>query len=119
MTDLSEEEGVELLRDTMATGYFLMMERYGKTTRKELLEGFETADDAWEAYMAMHTGCVKYYDREIELVADYRPRNIVRPETVWQSVADIRGINAANTSHVRYAKELVEAEHRRDFQRRF
>jgi 1-acyl-sn-glycerol-3-phosphate acyltransferase len=119
MDGLSEKEGLELLRDTMATWYFLMMERYGQTTRQELLDGFETADDAWESYISMHTGCQKYYDQEIELCADYRLKQIVRPEDVWQSVANIQNIHIGNITHVRYAKELTFQERKRDFQRRF
>ena len=119
MDGLDEKEGCSLLRDTMATWYFLMMEKYGQTTRKELLDGFDSADDAWEDYMAMHTGCVKYYDREIELCADYRPKQIVRPEDVWQSVANIRNIHIGNITHIQYAKELTYQERKRDFQRRF
>ena len=119
MDGLAEQEGMELLRDTMATWYYRLMEKYGQTTRQELLEGFETADDAWEDYITMHTGCVKYYDREIELCADYRPKQIVRPENVWQSVANIQNIHVGNIAHVRYARELVAREKCRDFQRRF
>ncbi len=119
MDGLDEQEGQALLRDTMATWYYRLMEKYGQSTREELLDGFETADDAWESYMAMHTGCVKYYDREIELCADYRPKQIVRPEDVWQSVANIQNVHAGNAAHVRYARELVAREKHRDFQRRF
>lgn len=119
MEGLSEQEGLALLRDTMATWYFLLMEKYGRTTREELLGEFATADDAWESYIAMHTGCVPYYDRKIELSADYRPRHIVRPEDVWQSVAQIRNIHTGNAAHVRYAKEVIARERRRDYQRRF
>lgn len=119
MEGLSEKEGLALLRDTMATWYFLLMEKYGQTTREELLDGFETADDAWEAYISMHTGCIKYYDREIELCADYRPRQIIRQEDVWQSVANIQNVHIGNASHVQHARQLVAREKRRDFQRRF
>lgn len=119
MEGLSETEGLALLRDTMATWYFLLMEKYGRTTREELLEGFESADDAWEAYIAMHTGCVPYYDRKIELSADYRSKHIVRPEDVWQSVANIQNVHAGNATHVAYARELVARERKRDVQRRF
>ena len=119
MEGLTEREGLALLRDTMATWYFLLMEKYGRTTREELLAGFETADDAWEAYIAMHTGCVPYYDRKIELSADYRPKHIVRPEDVWRSVADIQNVHAGNADHVRYAKEVIARERKRDYQRRF
>ena len=119
MDGLGEQEGQALLRDTMATWYYYLMEKYGQSTREVLLDGFETADDAWESYMAMHTGCVKYYDREIELCADYRPKQIVRPEDVWQSVANIQNVHVGNADHVKYARELVAREKRRDFQRRF
>lgn len=119
MDGLDEQEGQALLRDTMATWYYYLMEKYGQSTREELLNGFESADDAWESYIAMHTGCVKYYDREIELCADYRPKQVVRPEDVWQSVANIQNVHAGNAAHVRYARELVAREKRRDFQRRF
>lgn len=117
--ELDEQEGLALLRDTMATWYFRLMEKYGQTTRAELLAGFDIADDAWESYIAMHTGCVKYYDKEIELCADYRPKQIVRPEDVWQSVANIKNIHAENAIHVLYAQKLVQQERKRDFQRRF
>ena len=119
MEGMSEKDGLELLRDTMATWYFYLMEKYGQTTREELLEGFESTDEAWESYLEMHTGCVKYYDREIELCADYRLKQIVRPEDVWQSVASIQNIHIGNITYVRYAKELTFQERKRDFQRRF
>lgn len=119
MDGLDEKEGCSLLRNTMATWYFLMMEKYGQTTRKELLDGFDSADDAWEDYIAMHTGCVKYYDKEIELCADYRPKQSVCPEDVWQSVANIKNVHAGNAAHIQYARQLVAREKRRDFQRRF
>ena len=119
MEGLTEEAGRERLRDAMATAYFLLMERYGRTTRAQLLAGFETADEAWESFLAAHTGAVPYYDREVELSADYRPRQILRPEDVWQSVARIREVRPGNIRHVLYARDLVEREKRRDFQRRF
>ena len=103
----------------MATWYYLLMEKYGQTTREELLHGFETTDDAWESYLAMHTGCVKYYDKEIELRADYRPKDIVRPEDVWQPIADITEQTVENVHHVCYARQLIRREKRRDYQRRY
>lgn len=119
MDGLSEKEGLALLRDTMATWYYLLMEKYGQTTREELLDGFETADDAWESYLAMHTGCVKYYDKEIEVRADYRPKDIIRPEDVWQPIAEITEQTVENVRHVYYARQLTRREKRRDYQRRY
>lgn len=44
--------------------------------------------------------CVKFYDREIELCADYRPKQIVCPEDAWQSVTNIQNVYAGNAAHV-------------------
>lgn len=119
MEGLNEKEEQALLRDTMATWYYLLMEKYGQTTRKELLGRFEDSEEAWEDYMSMHTGCVKYYDKEIELCADYRPKHIVRPEDVWKSVAEIQNVHVGNVAYIQYARQIVAREKRRDFQRRF
>lgn len=119
MEGLSEKEGLALLRDAMATWYYRLMERYGQTTRKELLDGFDTADDAWENYIAMHTGCQKYYDLGIELCADYRPKEIVRPEDVWNNVANIKHTHMGNIGHAQYAGKLITRDQRRNFQRRY
>ena len=78
-----------------------------------------SADEAGEKYIAMYTGKIKYYDREIELCADYRSKKNVCPEDVWQSVANIQNMNASNLMHVNFAKKLVDRECKRDFQRRF
>lgn len=119
MEGLTEEEGLALLRDSMATWYYLLMKKYGQSSRQELLAEYDTADEAWDAYIQMHTGCVSYYDKEIEQSADYRPKRIVRPEDVWKSVAEIRTVTAKNIKHVCYAKMVVEREQNRDFQRRY
>lgn len=117
--NLEEAEALELLRDTMATWYFLLMEKYGRSTRAELLEGFRNAEEAWEHFLTQHVGAITYYDKEIELIADYRPKTAIRPETVWQAVAKIRNITPANAAHAAHAHRLIAQEIRRDFQRRF
>ena len=119
MEGLSEEEGLSLLRDTMATWYYLLMEKYGQSSRRELVGDSHCTTAEWEYYLHQHTGCIRFYDKEIELCADYRPKRIIRPESVWQNVADIQNIHAGNVAHIQYAKDLVRQEQRRDFQRRF
>ena len=57
MEGLSEQEGLTLLRDTMATWYFYLMEKYGHSTREELLEGFETAWYVGKLYRNAHRVC--------------------------------------------------------------
>lgn len=117
MDALSEKEGLELIRNTMATWYYLMMERYGHTTREKLIEGFDSADEAWNSYIAMHTESIKYYDLEIELKADYRPNDIVRPENVYKSISEINNVSPINADHVAFAQQIVSSEKKRDFQR--
>lgn len=119
MEGLTEEEGLVLLRDTMSTWYFLMMEKYGQTTREQLLKGYNTADEAWERYMAIHTGDIKYYDKEIEYCADYRSKDVIYSVDVWKRISQIRNPHSENIRDVLYAKEVVAREQRRDFQRRY
>lgn len=119
LDDLSEKDALSLLRDTMATWYYLMMERYGQTTRQELLEGFSSSDEAWESYLAMHTGKIPYYDKEIETTADYRPKSTVLAQNVYGPIADIQTITPENARAVADAIRIVGQACRLDFQRRF
>ena len=118
MDGMTEEEGIILLRDTMASMYYELMDQYGHSTRAELLSEYKTADEAWSAYMDVHTS-LKYFDTEIESAADYRSRRIVHPADVWQNVAAIEKLNSGNMAHILYARELLWHEKRRDFQRNF
>ena len=115
---LSEEEGLRTLRDEISTWYYLLMEKYGQSTRKELL-GDKTPMEYWDDYINTHRlSATKYFDYDYELRADYRPKNVVRPETVWQSVADIKNFNAGNINHILYARQLVELEKSEDIMRK-
>ena len=95
------------------------MERYGQSTRQELLEHFGSTEEAWERYIAQHTQTIHYYDKEIELCADYRPRDIPLPQDVYQQIADIKKITPDNASAVATAIRAVEQARRRDVQRRY
>lgn len=116
---LSEEDARRVLRDTMATWYFLMMEKYGKSTRKELLLEFDNADEVWNKHLSVLTGNVKYYDREIELNGDYRPEEVIDLKKVWHDIANIHNISMSNISMINYAKRIIQQEELRDFQRRW
>lgn len=116
---LSEEEALELIREKIGTWYYLMMEKYGKTTREELLEGHDNSIDAWEEHLKRRVSTADRYDEEIELSADYRPKNITRPEDVYESIANIENVTPENIQHVNYAKQLVKERKQNDFQRRF
>jgi len=74
--------------------------------------------DAWETHLSARVKTADRYDREIELCADYRPKNILRPEEVWRAVAENKSTRE-NVLDVAFAKQIVEAAKANDFQRRF
>lgn len=119
ISGLTEEEGLELIRDKISTWYYLMMERYGQTTREELLEGYDNSKVAWEEHLKRRVSTADRYDEEIELSADYRPKKKVRAEDVYESIANIDNITPENVQHVLYARQLVKERKNNDFQRRF
>lgn len=119
ISQMSEKEALIKLRDTLGTWYYLMMEKYGKCTREELLCGFSNSQEAWEYQLRERVSGVQRYDSEIELNADYRPKDIIRPEDVFAPIADITDITKENVGHVVYAKKLVKTMKMNDFQRRF
>lgn len=117
--DLSEQAAMRYVRDALATWFYLMMDVYGKSSRAEELKGGLTSTAAWEQELTARVKTADRYDREIELNADYRPKNIVRPEQVWQVFADIEKVTTQNAAYVAYAQNLVDELWEWDFQRRF
>lgn len=142
LTNMSEREGLEFLRDKIATWYWLMMEQYGQSDcfsefgMKKMLEknGIDVSDrdiyeqlkykrlksysDIWEQHLTERVATASRYDREIELSADYRPKYNVLPETVFEPIAKLEETEQ-NKDSVEYAKQLVKARKDNDFQRRF
>jgi len=115
VSDLTAEEAKLILRNREATWYYLMMEKYGKTTREELLQD-KTQDEAWREFLEKLIGEVDYYDREIECSCDFRDRNIIRPEDAFLDIAKEK-ITVDNFDHVAYARKLVKERKERDYQR--
>lgn len=117
--DLSEKAALCYVRDVMATWLYLMMEVYGKSTREVVLNGAVTSGSAWEQELSARVKTADRYDKEIELCADYRPKDIVRPEQVWQTLADIEKVTLKNATYIAYAQNLMDELQKQDFQRRF
>lgn len=111
--DMPQKEALEYLRDKIATWEYLMMEKYGQSTREEELKGFANPNEAWEEHLNARVGTVGRYDKEIELCADYRPKDIIRPEDVFKPIADLTE-NENNE-----IKQMVKTLMREDYQRRF
>lgn len=119
ISNMSTEEASELLKEKMGTWLYLMLEKYGQSTRAEMLKGYSTSQEAWENHLQERVSTTDRYDLEIELCADYRPKDIILPEDVFSSIADIKNITPENIQHVKYARQLVKSRKQNDFQRRF
>lgn len=118
--DLSESAALQLIRETLATWYYLMMDIYGKSTRDVLLNECPYATEAWEQHLSDRIKTVgSYYDVEIELCADYRPKWKIDPREVWKAIAEIQVLEKRNIIDVEYARQLIRQYDTNDFQRRF
>lgn len=117
--NLSERAAMELIRDTLATWFYLMMEQYGKSTREAELAGYQNSVQAWEHQLIKRVETTKRYDLEIELCADYRPKWKADAASVFQPIAEIPCPTRNNILFVESAKQIVNDEKENDFQRRF
>lgn len=118
--DLSEDAALQLIRETLATWFYLMMDVYGKSTRDELLNGCLDATEAWGQRLSNRIKTVgSYYDVEIELCADYRPKWKIDPRDVWNTIAEIQVLEKRNIIDVEYARQLIWQYDANDFQHRF
>lgn len=113
---MNEEEGIEYIRTRMLTWYWKLMEKYGKTTREELLQGFNNSTEAWEDELEKRIGTTGRYDIEIETSADKRRKD--EPLLVWEPIANL-DITKENAEMVTKAKEMVKELKRNDFQHRY
>ena len=118
VSEMSEKEALEKISDSFNTWCYLMMEKYGISSRKEMLNGYENADDAWEEQLRLRIKTADRYDFEIETSSDFRPKGIVYPEDAFESIANMN-ITPKNAKDIIEAKKLVKTAKRNDFQRRF
>lgn len=115
---MNEKEGLEYLRDILATWYYLMMERYGNSTYVEELKEYNNSQEAWEQMLKNRVNTADRYDTPIEISADYRSKNITRLENVYEKIANLN-ITKENVIEVEYAKQLIKEIKTNDYQRRF
>lgn len=119
LDDMSEHAALAYLQEIMGTWYYLMMEKYGKSTRKEELSGFSDSCSAWEVQLAERLKMVERYDREIEFCADYRSKVYTEAMDVWEQFAAKGHVTKANATYIAYACNLMKQLQREDFQHRF
>lgn len=135
ITKFSEKAGLTYLRDVISSWYYLMMEKYGKMSREEMIDAYQkrainygaipeefserpiTGHEIGELYNMDLRTTVSGYDSSIEAAADCRPKSIVRPEQAFADIAKIKDPN--QIADILYASELVRTRKMEDYQRRF
>ena len=117
--EMNEKDALIYLRDVLSSWQYKMSEIYGKTTREKELQGFSNHDEKWISTLEKRMQGVPRYDSEIEKKSDYRPKDIVLPETVFESIANIKNITPYNVNMVLDAKKLIKERKNSDFQRMF
>ena len=115
--ELPEKDAMLYLREIMATRQWELMEKYGVSTRSEELKGFDHSDEKWHAHLRERMKGVARYDSSIEKKSDFRPKDIVYPEEVFKSIAEISCVTPYNINDVIYARNLVKERTNNDFQR--
>lgn len=115
---LSTDAAKELLRDTMASKYYLMLEKYAQAKRYDIVAAFASSEEAWDDQLQKRIATADRYDPNAETQADYRNRRIIRPEDVFEPIANAI-LTKENCGHVEYAKKLVKQARHNDFQRRY
>ena len=118
ITSMPEKEAQEYFRDVLASWYYIMMEKYGKSTREELLNGQDNIGEAYEEVLTNLVSTVERYDSKSERNFAYRPKEIINPEDVFEPIANIEPTKE-NILHQQYAKKLVLTRKKEDYQRRF
>ena len=119
VTNMTEKQALSYLRDVFATWAYLMMEKYGKTTREELLAGYNNSQEAWEDLLKQRIATADYYDTSIEVSADYVDKIDLEILQAWEDIANIQNITPENAAMVLDAKEKVKVLRENNFQRRF
>lgn len=118
ITNMDEEEALQLLRDTMATWVYLMMEKYGQTTREELLKG-KDANKYWEEELDKRVKTAGRYDFSIETTAHFIPRaqrELREIQTTICNISKITKQNAFVVAEMMHEKEIAK---QKDYQSRF
>lgn len=119
VSNMTDKEALEYLRDVYAYWLYLMMERYGKSTREKEVSGFENSTLAWEDKLRQRISTAARYDFEMETSADYVDKVDLEILAAWSDIANIQNITPQNISMVADAKQKVKTLHENNFQRRF
>ena len=119
ISNMSERAALEYLREIYAYWLYLMMEKYGQSTRSKEIEGFNSSTEVWEQRLKERVATADRYDREIEIKSDYVDRSDLELLQAWEDIANIKNITSDNICLVEEAKQKVKQIKENNFQRRF
>lgn len=112
--DLPEKEALELIRTKLCTWFYLMMEKYGQSTREAELSCFEDVNDAWTKKVEDRIKTVGYYDLDLEKTLSYDSPYKTNPEDVWAAVAQ-----SEKDPNRFFARKLVKIRTVENYQKRY
>lgn len=108
ISQYSKEEGLQILRDKMATLKWELMEKYSTTTRAQLLRQSKDGDikNYWKDYLNYLISEVDYYDTEIENSAHYIDKNETNIEDAFAVFNNVE-ITKENAGVVLNAQKIL------------
>ena len=116
---MSEKAALDYLRDIYAYWVYLMMEKYGQSTRAEEIGESINSQMKWEQRLYERLETADRYDREIEIKADYVDIIDLELFQAWSDISNITNINNNNVYMVIDAKKKIKEMKDNNFQRRF
>lgn len=118
ISNMEESEALQKISDSFNTWCYLMMEKYGKSTRAEMVNGYGDSKTAWEEQLKLRVKTADKYDIEIETSADFVPKKLVLPKDVFDAIANLE-ITPQNIKDIVAAKKILEISKDNDFQHKF
>jgi len=83
------EQGIQILRDKMATMQYELMEKYGEICSRNEFPYGKKAEEYWNDFIDELMTQVEFYDYEVELNTKYRPKGITNPKEAFAFMDDI------------------------------
>ena len=119
VSNMSEQVALDYLRDIYAYWVFLMMEKYGQSTRAEEIGDSINSQAKWEQRLYERLETADRYDKEIETKANYVEKFDSELLQAWSDISRITNISSENAYMVMDARKKVEELKNNNFQRRF
>lgn len=119
ISNMTEKQALDYLKEVMGTWYYLMLEKYGKSTREKEMKGYCSSTEKWENELKKRVSTAGRYDYSIETSAHYLNFEETELLNVWSDISKITNINSNNIQQVLYAKQKVKELNDSNFQKRF